>query len=258
MATKELLVMLPAYNEEECIGKFMDQIKIHGIDEYADILVINDGSRDMTSAIAKEKGARVVTHIYNLGYGCALQTGYKYAVRRGYKYLVQIDSDGQHDVCNIETIYKQLRSTENPPDIVIGSRFFQASVSFRIPFIKKLAIKFFRFLIRRSTNQIVLDPTSGLQGLNKKAFLYYSFYDQFVYDYPDANMIIQMLLNDFKIKEIPAVMHPRETGTSMHSGLKPILYILKMILSTLVVILREKSLKKKNAKGIKKQGGESV
>lgn len=246
MDKKELLVMLPAYNEEACIANLFENIRNAGIFDFADVLVINDGSEDNTSIIAKENGARVITHIYNLGYGCALQTGYKFAVRHNYKYVIQMDGDGQHDIGNIETTYNKLKD-ESAPDIVIGSRFFDSSVTFHIPFVKKVPIKFFRFLIKRSTGQVILDPTSGLQGLNRKAFLYYSKYNQFVYDFPDANMIIQMLLNDFKIIEIPAIMHQRESGTSMHSGLKPILYILKMILNVTVVIIRERSHKgKKN------------
>ena len=247
MPNKDLLIMLPAYNEEACIGQFLQALHTAGVDEFADVLVVNDGSRDRTSAIAKENGARVVTHIYNLGYGCALQTAYKYAVRYNYQYLIQIDSDGQHDVCNIQAIYELLRAAD-APDIVIGSRFLQNAVTFHIPFVKKIAIGFFRFLIKNATGQRILDPTSGLQGLTRRAFLFYSYYDQFDFEYPDANMIVQMLLNNFKIMEVPAVMHQRETGTSMHSGLKPILYIFKMVFSTFVVIARERAAQKKGSK----------
>jgi len=249
MINKELLLIMPAYNESACIGPFITKLRDGGIFDFADVLVINDGSKDNTSAIARQAGARVITHIYNLGYGCALQTGYKFAVRHGYKYLIQIDSDGQHDVCNVKMIYDALRSSDKP-DIVIGSRFMDGSVTFKIPAIKKVPIAFFRFLIKRSTKQTVLDPTSGLQGLNQKAFLFYSYFNNFVYDFPDANMIIQMLLNDFKIKEVKSVMHIRETGTSMHSGLKPILYIMKMVISTTTVILRERKRYKKAHKKI--------
>ncbi len=249
MSQKDLLVMLPAYNEAACIGKFIDSLAQQNIFDIADILVINDGSTDETSKISKSKGVRVVSHIYNLGYGCALQTGYKFAVRHNYKYVIQIDSDGQHDACNIKSIYEKLTSPDNPPDIVIGSRFQKGSKSFRISWAKKIIIHFFRMLIRVSTHQSILDPTSGLQGLDRKAFLYYSFYNHFEYDYPDANMIIQMLLNDFKIEEISSVMHLRETGTSMHSGIiKPILYIFKMLLSTISVIAREKNQIRKSRK----------
>lgn len=237
-ADKELLVILPAFNEQDSIGGFLDTIKSSGIIDFADVLVINDGSEDNTSRIVQDKSIRIITHIYNLGYGCALQTGYKFAVRHGYKYLIQIDSDGQHDVCNIPALYKALK-TPDAPDIVIGSRFFRSSKSFKISSIKLLTLKLFKSIIKFSTKETIKDPTSGLQGLNRKAFLHYSFYNNFVYDYPDANMIIQMLLRGFRIKEVPAVMHARTTGKSMHSGLKPLIYMMKITVSVITVILRE-------------------
>jgi len=240
MPEKELLLIMPAYNESESIGPFLDRIRYAGIYEIADVIVINDGSTDGTSMIARNHGARVITHIYNLGYGCALQTGYKFAVRHHYKYVIQIDSDGQHDVCNIEKIYDALRKEDNPPDIVIGSRFLAESQSFKISIIKKITIKFFNFIINSVTRRVISDPTSGLQGLNRRAFLYYSLYNHFEYDYPDANMVIQMLLNKFNICEISAVMHTRKAGKSMHSGLKPFIYMLKMTINILSVILRDK------------------
>ncbi len=116
----------------------------------------------------------------------------------------------------------------------------EGSGEYRMSSVRKLAVRIFRMMIKRSTGQIIKDPTSGLQGLNRKAFLFYSKFNNFVHNYPDANMIIQMLLNEFTMAEIPAVMHQRIAGTSMHSGLKPIIYMMKMFLTTSVVIVREK------------------
>ena len=98
-------------------------------------------------------------------------------------------------------------------------------------------------MIRTFTKYRITDPTSGLQGLNRRAFLFYSYFNNFDYRYPDANMIIQMLLNGYDVQEIPAVMHQREAGESMHSGLKPIIYIVIMVLSTTTVIFRDKVFK---------------
>lgn len=239
-----MLILIPAFNESETIGTLIRSIQAEA--EYADILVVNDGSKDETSFVSKAHGAAVVTHVFNMGYGSALQVGYKYAVRHGYDYLIQIDADGQHDVSNIANIYKRLREGDGsgaPPDIVIGSRFLEGSVSFKVSGVKKIAISFFRFVIRTFTKYRITDPTSGLQGLNRRAFLFYSYFNNFDYRYPDANMIIQMLLNGYDVQEIPAVMHLRETGESMHSGLKPINYIVIMVLSTTTVIFRDKVFK---------------
>jgi glycosyltransferase involved in cell wall biosynthesis len=241
--TKDIMVILPAFNEEAVIGDFLDKLTEHKINEIADVFVINDGSTDATSMIVRERGYNIISHIYNLGYGCALQTGYKYAVRNHYDYVVQIDGDGQHDVRNIINLIESLKADPDT-DIIIGSRFLDGSQSFRVNSVKMLAIKMFRKMIKKSAHQEVLDPTSGLQVLNRRAFMFYSFYNHFVSDYPDANMIIQMSLNNFKIREIPAIMHARETGVSMHSGLKPIMYMIKMSLQILVIIIREKRNKK--------------
>jgi len=243
MPGKDTLVIIPAFNEAESIGVFLDKLIQASVQDMADILIINDGSADDTSQIVKDKGFEIISHIYNLGYGCALQTGYKHAVRKDYDYLIQIDSDGQHDVCNIENILNVLKSRD--VDIVIGSRFLKGSTSSPVSSMKMVAIKLFRGIIKSITHQQILDPTSGLQGLNRRAFLYYSYYNNFVSDFPDANMIIQVLLNDFKTEEVPVIMHSRETGTSMHSGLKPIWYIIKMSINIAIVIIREKYFKKR-------------
>ncbi len=244
MHRKDVLVLLPAFNEEQNITQFLGKLILANILDFADVLIVNDGSSDNTEQIVSNEGFNVISHIYNLGYGCALQTGYKYAVRNNYRYVVQIDSDGQHDVCNIHNIINTLKS-ESPPDIVIGSRFLKDSAPYNMSWIRKCAITLFRAMIKGSTKQFISDPTSGLQGLNRRAFTFYSHYNHFVHSYPDANMVIQMLLNNFKFKEIPAVMHPRLNGESMHSGLKPIIYMLQMLLTTTIVIIRESTKKQK-------------
>ena len=239
--TKDLLIIIPAYNEESCIGGFLEQLEAPEITEVADIVVIDDGSSDDTSRIAREHGHAIITHVYNMGYGAALLSGYKYAVRRRYRYVVQIDSDGQHDPCNILPLYARLRSSDKDgegPDIVLGSRFLEGGKAFPISGLKKAAIGAFRGLIRLVTGKTVTDPTTGLQGLGSRALLYYSAYSNFDDRYPDTNMLIQMLLLGYQVEEIPAVMHPRETGTSMHSGLKPAVYMAHMLFSICAVLLR--------------------
>ena len=78
---KELLIIIPAYNEEKNIGDTLEGLKAAGIFEWADILVMNDASKDRTEEIVRQHDCQVVTHVYNLGYGSGLQIGYKYAVR---------------------------------------------------------------------------------------------------------------------------------------------------------------------------------
>lgn len=241
---KEVLLLIPAYNEEESIGPLLEKLKEAKITEFADVLVVNDASGDKTSWVARRYDVTVISHVFNLGYGSALQLGYKYAVRRGYSYVVQIDADGQHDVSNVRRLYDRLRTRDADgryPDIVIGSRFCEGSKSFPISSVKKLAIKLFRWMIHWVSGKTILDPTSGLQGLNCRAFLYYSMFQNFNFAYPDANMIIQMMMLGFRVEEIPSVMHEREAGVSMHSGiLKPLIYMMIMPLSVFSIYFRVK------------------
>jgi len=246
---RKILVILPAYNEEESIGKLLDSISAHDKREFYDVLVINDGSRDKTAEIVKEKGYHIISQIFNMGYGAALQTAYKYAVNEGYEYVFQIDADGQHDVKNIDRLIEKMGCFEddktNYPDIVIGSRFLEGSESFYMSRLKMIAIGFFRRVIRKNAGAVLTDPTSGLQGLNRNAFGFYAKYGNFDLKYPDMNMIIQMLLLGYKITEFPAIMHEREAGVSMHTGLFKVgKYMLLMSLSTWNVYARYRKIRK--------------
>ena len=243
---KDLLIIIPAYNEEKNIGALLDQLAKPEISSLADVLVVDDASTDGTKDIVKKYGFPVVRHVYNLGYGSGLQSGYKYAVRKGYQYVVQMDADGQHDACNIPVLYRALTSGDeegNMPDIVIGSRFMDGSTPYRVSAVKKFAIRLFVLMIYLGTGKKYTDPTSGLQGLSRRAVKYYSHYGNFDDRYPDANMIMQMTLLGYRLREVPAVMHYRTVGVSMHSGLKPMIYMFRMFFSIMAVLIRIKILK---------------
>ena len=118
MKEKEVLIIIPAYNEAANIGKVLDQLEKPEISDIADILVMNDASVDATNWLVKVRGHALVTHVFNLGYGSGIQLGYKYAVRRGYKYVIQMDADGQHDVCNIPLLYNRLRQKDEDLSLI--------------------------------------------------------------------------------------------------------------------------------------------
>ena len=117
------------------------------------------------------------------------------------------------------------------------------SPSYKTPLLKKVAFVLFRFMVRVGTGRTIMDPTTGLQGLSRRAFLYYSKYSHFDDLYPDANMLTQMLLLGFRVREVPALMHSRTSGSSMHSGLKPALYMFRMFFSILGIQFRYRVLK---------------
>lgn len=242
---KELLIILPVKNEEKNIGKVLEQLSRPEIKKIADVLCINDASTDDSGKIIDGFQCMQIKNIFSLGYGSALQLGYKYAVRMDYRYVIQMDADGQHDACNIPVIYAKLREKETEgqePDIVLASRFMNGSSEFQVSAAKKFAFWLFRSMIHVVTGRRIADPTTGMQGLSRKALMYYSQYNNFDYQYPDANMIMQMLLLKFQIAEVPAVMYARADGKSMHEGLEPVGYMMRMFLSVLAVAFRVKVL----------------
>lgn len=99
-------------------------------------------------------------------------------------------------------------------------------------------MKFFGMIASWMIRQKVTDPTSGYQAMNRKVIEWVSS-DKFPYDYPDADVIIMLHRAGFRIKEVPVRMFLNEEKKSMHSGLKPIYYVFKMLLSIWVTLMRK-------------------
>lgn len=260
-----VLIIIPAHNEENSIASVLQDIKKelkkNNIDNTTKILVIDDWSSDNTVDVVKKQGVKIISNFAHLGYGGSLQVGYRYAIEYGFKFTIQMDADGQHDPKNIIKIYKKLNTgkkihSKNPlveiehlekgtsndedaPDIVLGSRFLKDSVSFPISGVKKFAIWYFSKILKWSTKKSLTDPTTGLQGLSKSVIYYYSRFNQFDGKYPDSNILLEAARAGFNIAEIPAIMHAREDGTSMHSGFKPVYYMMHMTISVISVLLRK-------------------
>ena len=228
-----ILIVIPAYNEEKTIGSVIKGIS--NVAQTADIAVINDGSSDRTETVARDAGAFVINLPFNLGYGAALQTGFKYAVRHGYRYAIQMDGDGQHSPSSLMSLIKEVE--KNNTDVVIGSRFLGGN-SYNAPALRKIGMKIFSIITNFITGQKFTDPTSGYRAMNDSILRFYS-NDIYPVDYPDADVIIMLHQAGFRIMEIPVDMNPSLTGKSMHSGLKPIYYLFKMMLSIFVTLLRE-------------------
>ncbi|WP_438448548.1 glycosyltransferase family 2 protein [Gorillibacterium sp. sgz5001074] len=241
------LVIIPAYNEESSIAEVVQGIRRQHLD--LDILVVNDGSTDRTADVAQAEGVLVISHPTNLGYGAAVQTGYKFADSRQYPYVIQFDADGQHDPSTLHKLTKAIE--EGDSDIVIGSRFLNGSdIEMKVGLLKRMTASFFRWIIRVLTGVRITDTTSGLRAVRRKAYAYYSVRNRFPQEYPDADFLIQLLYRNYKITEVQANMRDRSYGKSVqHGGVKPVIYMMRMVLNIFIVLLQHKILLrvKKNA-----------
>ena len=228
------LILIPACNEEGRLAKVLTAISAQNVG--ADVLVIDDGSVDGTAAEARRRGAQVVSHPFNLGYGSALHTGYLFAHRNAYDRLVQMDADGQHDPVSLPAL---LLGLDSGADVVVGSRYLLGQPP-RTSFLRKLGSKLFAWIVTRWTGVKITDPTSGYQALSKRALDEVTS-DAFPEDYPDADVLITMHRAGLRLKEIPVLMHERIGGLSMHRGGRAAYYAYKMFLTLALIPVRRKS-----------------
>ena len=224
----EGVVVIPALNEESRLGRVIDGARASAPD-FA-VLVIDDGSSDRTAAVARDHGASVLSHPFNLGYGAALQTGYKEAAQAGYRYLVQMDADGQHDPADVARLLAPVRN--GVADIVIGSRFAEAR-GYQMGAARSVGRAFFQRLLVACGGPRVSDPTSGFQALARAAFTFCC-EDFYPSDFPDVDVLLLLHRRGFRIAEVPVTMAPSPPNRiPMHAGLRALYYPYKMLLSTL-------------------------
>jgi glycosyltransferase involved in cell wall biosynthesis len=227
------LVIVPAFNEAASVGKVVEGIgrALPG----AEVLVVDDCSSDETGEIAAGAGARVLTHMYNLGYGAALQTGFKFALAEDYRYAALVDADGQHEPRFLPALLEGVWSGKD--DIVVGSRFLEPT-GFPLRPVKKIGIWLFRTIASVLTGLRITDATSGFQALSGRALDLFAS-DCFPADYPDADVLIMAHRAGLRLREIPVRMYPDDIwGQSMHGGWRPLFYVPKMMLSIVMVMLR--------------------
>lgn len=240
----KVLFVIPAYNEEANIKKVLDELKKDA--DFADILVINDCSTDNTKKIVEESGEKCITGIFNMRYAWAVQTGIKYAYQNDYDYVIQFDADGQHIAKEAIKLLEEAKKSK--ADIVIGSRYLK-DMGYPCPFFRRLGTKIFAGLIQLFCHEKIKDPLSGFQCLNKKVIEKYSKMGEYP-EFPDANLVIEMLMSGYKVVEVPVKMRLREEGESMHGGIiKPIKYMINMFYTIIFIVIQNIGHKKVKSNG---------
>lgn len=227
------LIIIPAYNESECIEKTIENIQKNAED--FDYIIINDCSTDNTREICEKRGFHIINLPINLGIGGAVQTGYLYGVRYGYDMAVQVDGDGQHDAAFLQKMADCLEETG--ADMVIGSRFIEKQ-GFQSTGARRIGIRFFTWLIRLMTGKTVTDPTSGLRMVNRKVME--EFAKDYPKDYPEPETAVTVLHCGMKIEEIPVVMKERAGGVSSISMKKSVYYMVKVSMAIIIERMRRR------------------
>lgn len=221
---KKVLVIIPAYNEEQNIQRVVENLLQN--DPSCDYIIVNDGSTDHTADICRANHYPLIDQPVNLGLAGAFQTGMKYAYQQGYDAALQFDADGQHLPQYIRPMADKL---EAGSDVVIGSRFLEK----KKPFSARMAGSFLiSAAIRLTTGQKLTDPTSGMRMYNKQMIAKFA---QRINYGPEPDTISYLMKSGANVKEVQVEMADRIAGESYLNIANSIRYMLRMGISILLV-----------------------
>ncbi len=223
-----ILVIIPAYNEEESILKVVEDLERNA--SYADYIVLNDGSTDETRAVLEERGIPHIDLIRNLGIGGAVQTGYKYALEQGYDIAVQFDGDGQHCAEYISSLIAPIQ--EGEADLVIGSRFKGDTGGFKSSAMRRLGITILSNVLKMASTNKIEDVTSGFRAAGKRAIEFFATY--YPDDYPEPESLALVARKGMKLAEVPVSMRERLGGESSIKRMDSVYYMIKVTFAILI------------------------
>lgn len=201
---KSILISIPAKNEALTIARVINNCREHVKDVYGidpEVLVIDDGSTDNTSDIAKDCGATVKRHEKSVGLGTVFQEAVEYATEAKFDYMVTIDGDGQFDESEISNLLGPLISGE--ADFTSGSRFISGSQVENMPVVKRYG----NWMVSRIVGYILgkrfADVSCGFRAYNKKAILHLNLFGGFTYT---QEVFLNLGYKGLRIKEVPVTV----------------------------------------------------
>ena len=220
----KVLLVIPAYNEEKNIERVVKRLQ----EEFPelDYIVVNDGSRDRTASICREKGFHLLDLPVNLGLAGCFQAGMRYAYEKGYAYAIQFDGDGQHRPEYIAPMERKMREGY---DIVIGSRFLEGKKDWSM---RMIGSRMIGAAIRLTTGARLTDPTSGMRLFSRKMI------EEFALNLnygPEPDTISFLIKQGARVAEVPVIIDERTAGESYLKPLTAASYMARMLISILVI-----------------------
>jgi glycosyltransferase involved in cell wall biosynthesis len=195
-----IYVIIPAYNEATAVYDVVRGVR----DEFPNVVVVDDGSRDATSSEARRAGATVLRHVLNRGQGAALQTGIDYSVRRGAEVVVTFDADGQHRTEDVTRLLEAL--DRNDADIAIGSRFLDLRSN--VPMFRRFTLRVAARFMRMTSGVALTDAHNGLRAMRHDAAKrIHLTIDGMAHASEIVDQIYRLKL---KVVEVPVVIHYSE------------------------------------------------
>jgi glycosyltransferase involved in cell wall biosynthesis len=228
----QVLVAIPAYNEEVTIGGI-----VRDASEHADqVLVVDDGSDDDTAAKAETAGAIVIEHSRNRGYGAALKTAFRGAKQYGTRYLVVLDGDGQHDPVDVPQLVETQEHTD--AHLVIGSRFVNGATS-NPPLYRRIGLKIINVLTNLSMGVVrtaswVSDTQSGFRAYDREAIETLAV-DESIGDWMDAStdILYHAHHQSYVIEEVPIEVEYDVENVNSQAPISHCVVLVRNILKTI-------------------------
>ena len=198
----KLVIQINCLNEQEALPVALEALPktLPGID-VIEVLVVDDGSSDLTRLVALKHGARVVRHAGNRGLPAAVNTGVLRAIELGADYLVNTDADNQYDARDIEKLLAPV--VAGTADMAYGERPIMENPEF------STTKKYLQFLgakvIGLITGLDLSDGASGFRALNREAMLKYYLLASYA---SPLEGLIQMRMKHLRVVTIPVRVNP--------------------------------------------------
>jgi hypothetical protein len=202
-----LAVVIAAFNEDQAIGSVLDRVPADVAGQAVDVIVVDDGSGDGTSEVARARGVLVAQMPCNCGHGVALRLGYRLAREFGARYIATLDADGQYDATELPTVMAPL--IEGRADFVNGSR--RLGAAYTTDRVRGCGVVVFGGLMSALTRHRITDPASGFRAMRAEVT---GEVTQTQTQYQTSELLIGTIFAGFGVVEVPVIMYPRAAGTT--------------------------------------------
>ncbi len=221
---RSTLVVVPAFNEAETVEWVVRGILASGLD----VLVIDDGSRDDTAAVARSAGAAVVRLPMNLGVGGALRCGFRWALANGYDTAIQCDADGQHDPSELQRMLRVAQ--DNDAHLLVGTRFGSGD-GFQATWLRRIPMRLLARIASRAAGREMSDASSGLRVIREPLL------SEFARSYPvhylgdTFEVLVLAGRRGYSVMETPVTMHERAGGVASAGPAASVRYLVRALLA---------------------------